>query len=165
MDGTLTEKQLDTYSGSKFSNPDWTLGGAARASVALNRLDTLWFNTGTVCNLTCANCYIESSPTNDRLSFLTAIEVARTLDELKANWRAEEVGFTGGEPFVNPEFLKILDSALVRDYRALILTNAMRPMMKAPGMNPNKKPKEGSNTYCGPPPLAKTGNPINPTAK
>ena len=130
MDGSLIEKQSDTFSGSKFSNPNRTLDGGLRAVVRLNRLDTLWFNTGTVCNLSCANCYIESSPTNDRLSFLTATEVARTLDELQANWQAEEVGFTGGEPFINPEILEILDDSLARGYQVLILTNAMRPMMK-----------------------------------
>ena len=29
------------------------------AHVALKQLDTLWFNTGTLCNITCRNCYIE----------------------------------------------------------------------------------------------------------
>ena len=130
MDGIQTEKQLDTFNGSKFSNPNRTLDGDLRAVVRLNRLDTLWFNTGTVCNLSCANCYIESSPTNDRLSLLTATEVARTLDELQANWQTKEVGFTGGEPFINPEIMEILDNSLARGYQVLILTNAMRPMMK-----------------------------------
>jgi hypothetical protein len=39
---------------------------------ALKALETLWINTGTLCNLTCRNCYIESSPRNDRLVYLTA---------------------------------------------------------------------------------------------
>ena len=130
MDGTLTEKRPDVFNGAKFSNPNRTLDGGLRAVVRLSRLDTLWFNTGTVCNLSCSNCYIESSPTNDRLSFLTAKEVALTLDELQANWQAEEVGFTGGEPFINQEISNILDDSLSRGYKVLILTNAMRPMMK-----------------------------------
>ena len=43
----------------KFRDPFVTAKGETRASVALRALDTLWFNTGTLCNLTCANCYIE----------------------------------------------------------------------------------------------------------
>ena len=56
----------------KFSDPDWTATRERRATVALERLDTLWINTGTLCNITCQNCYIESSPSNDRLVYITA---------------------------------------------------------------------------------------------
>lgn len=114
----------------KFRDPDWTAKGERRASVALKGIRTLWFNTGTLCNLTCTHCYIESSPTNDRLAYLTLAEVRRFLDELDADWRAEEVGFTGGEPFMNPEIAPMLEEALRRGYRVLVLTNAMRPMLK-----------------------------------
>ncbi len=54
----------------KFQNQLRTLDGQARATVELRGLQTLWFNTGTLCNITCARCYIESSPTNDRLEYL-----------------------------------------------------------------------------------------------
>ena len=130
MNSAVTEKHSNTLVERKFNDPKWTLDGEPRAVVNLNRLETLWFNTGTLCNLSCTNCYIESNPTNDRLSYLTVAEVARTLDELQAEWQAREVGFTGGEPFMNPEILNMVDDALARGYRALILTNAMRPMMK-----------------------------------
>jgi uncharacterized Fe-S cluster-containing radical SAM superfamily protein len=91
----------------------------------------LWFNTGTLCNLECSHCYIESSPTNDSLVYLTLAEVQVFLDELQSDgWPTDEIGFTGGEPFMNPEFIDMLDSALSRGFRALVLTNAMRPMMK-----------------------------------
>ena len=60
----------------KFADPLTTLRGQTRAHVALRALETLWFNTGTLCNLTCANCYIESSPRNDRLAYLSAADVA-----------------------------------------------------------------------------------------
>jgi len=114
----------------KFRDPDRTLDGQKRASVALNGIETLWFNTGTLCNLTCANCYIESSPTNDRLVYMTAAEVATLLDELDRDWSAREIGFTGGEPFMNPDIVAMLEDALDRGYHVLVLTNAMRPMMK-----------------------------------
>lgn len=114
----------------KFRDPDITAKGETRASVALTEFHTLWFNTGTLCNLTCTNCYIESSPTNDSLVYLSLDEVRQVLDELDRDWKAEEIGFTGGEPFMNPEFIAILSDALSRGYRTLVLTNAMRPMMK-----------------------------------
>ena len=42
----------------KFRVPHVTAGGERRAAVALKRLRTLWFNTGTLCNLTCRNCSV-----------------------------------------------------------------------------------------------------------
>ena len=98
----------------KFRDPATTADGSTRASVALNRLAMLWFKTGTLCNLECANCYIESSPTNDRLVYLTAAEVRRFLDEADTRGGTAEIGFTGGEPFMNPDFLPMLRDALGR---------------------------------------------------
>ena len=66
----------------KFRDPFITAKGEARAHVALKSLDTLWFNTGTLCNLTCQNCYIESSPRNDRLGWLGLDDVRDYLDEI-----------------------------------------------------------------------------------
>ncbi len=115
----------------KFQDPDLTAAGEERASVALTRLKTLWFNTGTLCNLACTNCYIESSPRNDRLVYLTAAEVATYLDEIEHDrLGTHEIGFTGGEPFMNPEVLDMLADVLERGFKSLVLTNAMRPMMK-----------------------------------
>lgn len=111
----------------KFDDPHVTAKGETRASVAWSGLKTLWFNTGTLCNITCANCYIESSPTNDRLVYLTRADVEPFLDKL--TWPAE-IGITGGEPFMAPEILAILEAALERGYTLLVLTNAMRPMMR-----------------------------------
>jgi len=115
----------------KFRDPAVTATGEPRARVALSGLRTLWINTGTLCNLTCRNCYIESSPRNDRLAYITAEEVAGYLDEIARDGLAtEEIGFTGGEPFMNPAFMEMLADALGRGFRVLVLTNAMRPMMK-----------------------------------
>ena len=114
----------------KFRNPDLTAKGEPRASVDLVALETLWINTGTLCNITCANCYIESSPTNDALEYMTLAEVTDYLDQLRArNWPVTEIAFTGGEPFMNPHICAMARAALDRGYRVLILTNAMRPMM------------------------------------
>ena len=111
----------------KFSDPLITAKGETRASVAWAGLKTLWFNTGTLCNITCANCYIESSPTNDRLVYLTRADVEPYLDELT---QPAEIGITGGEPFMAPEIIAILEAALSLGHTLLVLTNAMRPMMR-----------------------------------
>ena len=88
----------------KFEHPDWTAKREPRASVRLDRLETLWINTGTLCNITCRNCYIESSPSNDRLVYITAAEAAAYFDEIAAQGLGtREIGFTGGEPFMNPQ--------------------------------------------------------------
>jgi Radical SAM superfamily/4Fe-4S single cluster domain len=111
----------------KFVDPWRTAKGDARASVTLRTLTTLWFNTGTLCNLACASCYIESSPRNDALVYLTLAEAVRFLDELAA---PIEIGFTGGEPFMNPEIVAMLEASLERGHRVLVLSNAMRPMRR-----------------------------------
>lgn len=115
----------------KFVDPQITADGQARARVALRRPETLWFNTGTLCNITCINCYIESSPQNDRLVYLTEAETCDFLDQIAdRGWPVREIGFTGGEPFMNPEICGMAGAALERGFEVLILTNAMQPMMR-----------------------------------
>ena len=115
----------------KFQNPSHTAKAIPRAHVALGTLDTLWFNTGTRCNLTCRHCYIESGPRNDRLVYITLDEVRSYLEEIAAlGLPTGEIGFTGGEPFMNPDLMDSTKLCLESGFRVLILTNAMRPMMK-----------------------------------
>ena len=115
----------------KFSDPELTATGEIRAEVPLIGATTLWFNTGTLCNIECVNCYIESSPSNDRLEYITADEVSAYLDQIAARgWPVREIGFTGGEPFMNPEIVEMLRRCLDAGYEVLVLTNAMRPMMR-----------------------------------
>ncbi|WP_424977472.1 radical SAM protein [Leisingera sp. S232] len=115
----------------KFQDAFVTANGQDRASVPLSRPETLWFNTGTLCNIECGNCYILSSPTNDALVYLTTAEVETYLDQIAdRNWPIREIGFTGGEPFMNPQMIAMARAALERGFEVLILTNAMRPMMR-----------------------------------
>jgi uncharacterized Fe-S cluster-containing radical SAM superfamily protein len=115
----------------KFRDPSLTANGEPRARVALRALDTLWFNTGTLCNLTCHNCYIESSPRNDRLAYLTRDDVRAYLDEIaRDHLPTRLIGFTGGEPFMNRDIVLMLQDVLSRGLDALVLTNAMKPMRK-----------------------------------
>jgi molybdenum cofactor biosynthesis enzyme MoaA len=111
----------------KFQDPFITAKGETRAWVDFKELKTLWFNTGTQCNLTCSNCYIESSPLNDRLSYLNLEDVTRYLDEIeKEALPTKSLGFTGGEPFLNPAMTDILNECLSRGFKSLVLTNAYR---------------------------------------
>lgn len=126
----MTEAALKTRQ-RPFSNPDWTASGEPRASVPLEALRTLWINTGSLCNIECRNCYIESSPENDRLAYISRAEVLSFLDEIAQGLLpTREVGFTGGEPFMNPDILAMLGDVLVRGHAALVLTNAMQPMQR-----------------------------------
>lgn len=115
----------------KFTSRLWTAKGEPRASIALRALETLWFNTGTLCNITCANCYIESSPRNDRFAYLSLADVKTYLDEIERDRLPTRlIGFTGGGPFMNPDFPAMLEETLSRGFETLTLTNAMRPMMR-----------------------------------
>lgn len=116
----------------KFQDPFVTAKGERRATVALKGLQTLSINTGTLCNITCAHCYIESSPRNDALSYIAPQEVTAFLDEAAALGEPlEQIGFTGGEPFMNPGLLDMLADTFARPgLSALVLTNAMQPMRR-----------------------------------
>ncbi|MGH6661673.1 MAG: radical SAM protein [Rhodospirillales bacterium] len=130
--GSAERRLLDPR---KFKDPRVTANGEERAVVALTRLRTLWFNTGSLCNITCRNCYMESSPTNDSLAYLTLAEVRRYLDEVAAErLPVEEIAFTGGEPFMNRALPDMIEESLARGFRVLVLTNAMKPML-------NKRPR------------------------
>ncbi len=114
----------------KFENKLLTSDNKARAFIQAKKIQTLWFNTGTLCNLTCKNCYIESSPKNDRLAYLSFEEFKTFVNEsIQNEMGTKEIGFTGGEPFMNKDVFKMIKYALDNDFKTLVLTNAMKPMM------------------------------------
>ena len=114
----------------KFIDPARTASGDIRASVALTHPETLWFNTGTLCNIECANCYIESSPKNDALLYLSSAEVKDYIAQLQdRQWGVREIAFTGGEPFMNPEIIEMLAASLeAATILVLIPTPNRRPL-------------------------------------
>jgi len=115
----------------KFDDYLVTAKGETRAFVDMDQLTTLWLNTGTLCNIECASCYIESSPKNDALVYMTYQEVCVYLDEIRdENMGTTEIGITGGEPFMNPDIMLIMQECLNRGFKLVVLTNAMRPMMR-----------------------------------
>ncbi|MGK0272042.1 MAG: putative Fe-S cluster-containing radical SAM superfamily protein [Cocleimonas sp.] len=115
----------------KFEDYLVTAKGKNRAFVDMHQLSTLWLNTGTLCNITCGNCYIESSPKNDALVYMTHQEVSVFLNEVRdEKMGTTEIGITGGEPFMNPDIMPIMEECLSRGFTLVMLTNAMRPMMR-----------------------------------
>src|SRR5262245_37603892 len=91
-------------------------------SVALAHLDDLWFQVaGTLCNLTCNHCFISCSPHNHAFGFLDLATVKKALDE-SVPLGVKEYYFTGGEPFLNPDMVAILELTL-KYGPATVLTN------------------------------------------
>ena len=114
----------------KFKDQKVTADGSNRAFIEARNIKTLWFNTGTLCNIECKNCYIESSPKNDSLAYLTFEEVKSFIYEaIDKNLGTNEIGFTGGEPFMNKDIMKMIDFSLNKNFKVLVLSNAMKPML------------------------------------
>ena len=121
---------MSNLSDNKFKNQKVTADGSNRAFIEARNIKTLWFNTGTLCNIECKNCYIESSPKNDSLAYLTFEEVKSFIDEaIDKNLGTSEIGFTGGEPFMNKDIMKMIDYSLNKNFKVLVLSNAMKPML------------------------------------
>ena len=87
--------------------PFLTANGDSRGYVDPVELRELWLNTGTRCNLQCPTCFEGSSPKSDRLEQLSFAD-ARVLIDEAVTMGVQRLCFTGGEPFVNRDFLKIL---------------------------------------------------------
>lgn len=113
----------------KFLNKKFTYDGKPRAYVELKNLETLWFNSGTLCNLKCIDCYIESSPFNKSLQYLNLKDIKKYTDEIFFhNLNTKLIGITGGEPFMNPFIMDILAHLLNLNFKVLCLSNGMRPI-------------------------------------
>ncbi len=105
----------------------FTSEGKPRGYIQPAKLEELWFHTGTSCNLSCPFCLEGSRPGDDRIQFLLFEDARPWIDEA-VELGVEKFSFTGGEPFVNPHFPRILAYALDRR-PCLVLTNATEPLM------------------------------------
>ena len=105
-----------------------TPGDESRGFIQPHTLDELWFHTGTACNLACPFCLEGSKPGDDRLQILRFDDAQPFMDEA-LDLGVKQFSFTGGEPFINQDIVRILDYALL--YRpCLVLTNATKPLIK-----------------------------------
>ncbi|SFE39608.1 Radical SAM superfamily enzyme, MoaA/NifB/PqqE/SkfB family [Nitrosomonas sp. Nm166] len=105
-----------------------TPDGKPRGFIRSHALEELWFHTGTACNLACPFCLEGSKPGDDRLQLMRFDDVKPFIDEA-LTLGVKQFSFTGGEPFVNKDLVRILDYAL--QYRpCMVLTNATEPLLK-----------------------------------
>ena len=94
------------------------------AHVPMLALDTIWFQVaGTLCNIACTHCFISCSPSNHAHEMMTFDDIAPRLAEAK-RLGVREYYFTGGEPFMNRDMLRILEATLLQG-PATVLTNGM----------------------------------------
>ena len=98
-----------TEGGLHVNRPDWlaTTRGDPRGYIQPSSLKELWFHTGTICNLSCPFCLEGSKPGDNRLNQPTLDDVKPFIDEA-IGLGVEQFSFTGGEPFVNKDFIAIL---------------------------------------------------------
>jgi organic radical activating enzyme len=72
---------------------------------------------------------MESTPTNEKLAYMTLDNLTGYLNKIESKGLdVEEIAFTGGELFLNPDLLPIMYQALQRHFRVLVLTNAVKPL-------------------------------------
>lgn len=87
-------------------------------------LDTLWLQvTGTLCNIACRHCFISCGPKVDKHKLMSRELCKQSMDDA-VRGGVREIWFTGGEPFLHPEMLDILDDALALA-PAGVLSNGM----------------------------------------
>ena len=111
-------------------SPDWdrTPEGHPRGFIHTHALDELWLHTGTACNLACPFCLEGSKPGDNRLQLMRFDDARPFIDEA-ITLGVKQFSFTGGEPFINKDIVRILDYAL-RQRPCLVLTNATEPLIK-----------------------------------
>lgn len=106
-----------------------TAGGEPRGFIDFVGLKQLWVHTGTACNLSCQSCFEQAGPGDTRIQAISLGEAVPLLDEA-ALLGVETFGFTGGEPFMNPDFIRILEYTL-RLAPCLVLSNGTEPLRTA----------------------------------
>jgi MoaA/NifB/PqqE/SkfB family radical SAM enzyme len=78
----------------------------------LHHLDALWIQVaGTLCNLSCTHCFVSCGPGDLHHALMSRDEVSGRVREGVA-LGVKEFYFTGGEPFMHPEMLEILEDTL-----------------------------------------------------
>lgn len=91
-------------------------------SQPLAHLDALWIQVaGTLCNLRCTHCFVSCGPGDDHHDFMTRDEVRGRVAEA-VRLGVKEYYFTGGEPFLHPALLEILEDTLASG-PCTVLTN------------------------------------------
>jgi sulfatase maturation enzyme AslB (radical SAM superfamily) len=102
--------------------------GEPRGYIQPHALEELWFHTGTACNLACPFCLEGSKPGDNRLQRMTLADIKPLMHEA-LELEVQQFSFTGGEPFIVKDFIRILDYASgLRP--CLVLTNGTDALLK-----------------------------------
>lgn len=104
-----------------------TRAGDPRAFIETPALKELWIHTGSACNLSCPFCLEGSHPGDKRIP-LVKLEALIPFFHEAVELGVQQFSFTGGEPFVNRDFIRILDyaSSLLPCF---VLTNGTQAML------------------------------------
>jgi MoaA/NifB/PqqE/SkfB family radical SAM enzyme len=95
---------------------------ATYPSQRLLYLDAVWIQVaGTVCNLACTHCFVSAGPGVERHGMMSRNRVRELVRE-GTSLGAREFYFTGGEPFLHPELIEILEDTLA-EAPCTVLTN------------------------------------------
>lgn len=107
---------------------DWffTTTNEPRGYIQPHALQELWFHTGTACNLSCPFCLEGSKPGDKRLLPMSYEDAEPFINEA-LSLGVQRFSFTGGEPFVIRDFVRILELA-AQHRPCLVLTNGTRPL-------------------------------------
>jgi molybdenum cofactor biosynthesis enzyme MoaA len=126
----MSSVPLHSYSLSSARHEHWRQApsGETRGFIQPHALDELWFHTGTACNLACPFCLEGSKPGDERLQLLRFRDAVPFIDEALI-LGVKQFSFTGGEPFINKDIIRILDYAL-QHRPCLVLTNATEPLLR-----------------------------------
>ena len=94
------------------------------AELDLDQLKECWFHITDVCNLSCRHCLFGSSPAKTRH---LAPELLESAVQQALALGCRLFSFTGGEPFLYPDFPDFLQTLLAenKDVHAAVLTNGM----------------------------------------
>src|SRR5882724_5277478 len=116
--------------GASLRRDEWlfTPRGDARGYIQPHTLSELWFHTGTACNLACPFCLEGSRPGDRRLGRVTFADLQPFIDEA-VQLGVRQFSFTGGEPFLIKDLVRILSYALERA-PCLVLTNGVDAVPK-----------------------------------
>jgi len=88
----------------------------------LRHLDALWIQVaGTVCNLKCTHCFVSCGPGDDRHGLMSREAVRAAVAEGRS-LGVRAYYFTGGEPFLHPEMVEIVEDTLATG-PVTVLTN------------------------------------------
>lgn len=114
----------------RIRSNEWyqTANGVMRGYIESAELRELWFHTGTACNLSCGFCLEGSGPGDQRLGLVKLADVEPFVREALL-LGVEQFSFTGGEPFLAKDLVKILGFAS-RYKPCLVLTNGTEALHK-----------------------------------